>query len=173
MARGISTTYKLSALCAHANQRPSTRFGRISQVFGNVLETKVLERETRHDGSARVLLEQRCSWEFIVFRGSFLAELWVEEGANCDSLDFQLKDSSFMRTFRGCWELVSDAVSGSQSARCRFHGLESLSLSLGLESLCPWGLQHDCRRRSPMQSWGGARRRTWVGDGQPCGTPSR
>jgi len=84
------------------------------QIFGNVLETRVLAREDKAGGGARVLMEQKCSWGFALFRGTFMAEIWVEEGRDETTLDFSLKESSFMKGFRGGW-----ALEGAEGGRTR------------------------------------------------------
>jgi len=76
------------------------------KIFNNVLDTQVLE-SVRSSKGQRTLLMQRLTWEFLVFRGSFFAHLWVDENDADGTLDFVLKESSFMSTFRGCWTVTA------------------------------------------------------------------
>lgn len=106
------------------------------QIFNNVLDTQVLE-SVRSSKGQRTLLMQRLTWEFLVFRGSFFAHLWVDENDADGTLDFVLKESSFMSTFRGCWTVVRPrlpqlSVHGSSGCMTR-----TIDPSYDRDRVCP------------------------------------
>ena len=49
---------------------------------------------------------QECKWEFLIFSGSFSAELTVKEERNQGRLTFSLIESSFMEEFVGRWKVL-------------------------------------------------------------------
>lgn len=79
-----------------------------SRVFRNIVETEELER----DGS-RVLLQQKCLWEFLIFSGTFNITLQVVENDEAQQFNFGITESSFMRRMEGSWEVMPDGEHGS------------------------------------------------------------
>ena len=64
-----------------------------------------MDREELEAGGARVLVEQTCKWGFGFVKGTFVAQIWMDEGPDGVIRGFALKESSFMKAFRGGWVL--------------------------------------------------------------------
>lgn len=77
-----------------------TDYASLPRVFHNVQECAV----QWGDHGAKTLV-QRCSWQFLIFRGSFVTELAVEESEELLQLSFSLNESAFMRKFVGTWDI--------------------------------------------------------------------
>jgi hypothetical protein len=84
-----------------------TDYKSLPRVFHNVEECSIQWSE---DGEKQ--LSQRCSWRFLVFRGSFITDLAVTEGTEARTLEFSLVKSAFMRKFVGSWEIRPCSVTG-------------------------------------------------------------
>ena len=84
-----------------------TDYSALPRVFHNVEECSI---QWSDDGQKQ--LSQRCSWRFLVFRGSFVTDLAVSEGGEARTLEFSLVKSAFMRKFVGSWEIRPCSVTG-------------------------------------------------------------
>ncbi|KAG7667974.1 hypothetical protein Ndes2526B_g01610 [Nannochloris sp. 'desiccata'] len=84
-----------------------TDYNALPRVFHNVEECSI---QWSDDGTKQ--LSQRCSWRFLVFRGSFVTDLAVTEGEEARTLEFSLVKSTFMRKFVGSWEIRPCSVTG-------------------------------------------------------------
>jgi Polyketide cyclase / dehydrase and lipid transport len=84
-----------------------TDYKALPRVFHNVEECSI---QWSDDGQKQ--LSQRCSWRFLVFRGSFITDLAVSEGEEARTLEFSLVKSAFMRKFVGSWEVRPCSVTG-------------------------------------------------------------
>lgn len=85
-----------------------TDYTSLPRVFHNVQECAV---QWGDDGEKCLI--QRCSWQFLIFRGSFVTELAVEELEESMQLSFSLNESAFMRKFVGSWD-IRPTNSGSE-----------------------------------------------------------
>ncbi|KAK3281221.1 hypothetical protein CYMTET_10976 [Cymbomonas tetramitiformis] len=79
-----------------------------SRVFRNIVETEELERD-----GGRVLLQQKCLWEFLIFSGTFNITLEVVENDETQQFSFGITESSFMRRMEGSWEVQPDGEHGA------------------------------------------------------------
>lgn len=86
-----------------------TDYEALPAIFHNVDEACV-----HHTPEGDKVLSQRCSWRFLVFRGSFVTELTVEEHAAQRQLCFELRQSAFMRKFVGEWDVRPTAGGGCE-----------------------------------------------------------
>jgi hypothetical protein len=84
-----------------------TDYNSLPRVFHNVEECSIQWSE---DGQKQV--SQRCSWRFLIFKGSFITDLAVDEGVEARTLEFRLVKSAFMRKFIGSWEIKPCSVTG-------------------------------------------------------------
>jgi len=85
-----------------------TDYSQLPRVFHNVDECSVRWTD---DGGKQLV--QTCSWRFLIFRGSFVTELDVDEAPETRRLSFSLIQSAFMRKFVGCWDVEPGPDGGS------------------------------------------------------------
>jgi len=85
-----------------------TDYSSLPAVFHNVDECTVRWTD---DGDKSLM--QTCSWRFLIFCGSFVTELEVDEEPETRKLAFSLLQSAFMRKFVGCWHVVDNVDGGS------------------------------------------------------------
>lgn len=74
-----------------------TDYAGLADTFSNISGTEVL----REDG--RLKVRQTCSWQFLVFSGTFDLLLRVNEEPERMALTFDLVESAFMHSFLGVW----------------------------------------------------------------------
>lgn len=84
-----------------------TDYHALASVFHNVDDCHVTQTE-----EGERLLVQTVNWHFLIFRGSFVTELLVDEGPDLQ-LSFSLLRSAFMRQFIGSWEVTAAEGGGS------------------------------------------------------------
>lgn len=77
-----------------------TDYDSLPRVFSNV-ETSAL----RHTECGQKQLVQTCKWAFLVFSGTFVNELNVQEDPATRQVTFSLIQSAFMREFVGSWHI--------------------------------------------------------------------
>jgi hypothetical protein len=88
-----------------------TDYANLAHVFHNVEDTRV-----RVGAGGEKLLEQTVSWCFLIFCGSFVTALSVQELPATRQLSFSLLHSAFMRQFVGSWD-IRDAPGGGSDVR--------------------------------------------------------
>jgi hypothetical protein len=86
-----------------------TDYAALPAVFHNIEDC---ELRVTADGSKQLV--QRCSWRFLIFKGSFVTELEVTEHQDARKLSFSLQESAFMRAFVGAWDVRETPDAGSE-----------------------------------------------------------
>lgn len=74
-----------------------TDYTGLANTFSNISATDVLR------DSGRLQVKQTCSWQFLVFSGTFDLLLNVREEPERMALTFDLVESAFMHSFLGVW----------------------------------------------------------------------
>lgn len=78
-----------------------TDYDALPSIFHNIEDCSVTQSP---DGNK--ILNQKCSWKFLVFHGTFTTELLVEENNHDKTLAFSLLESgAFMEKFVGSWDV--------------------------------------------------------------------
>jgi hypothetical protein len=87
--------------------RVLTDYEGLANVFSNIKSSSIASREPDF------VLHQDCEWKFLVFSGTFGAELRVNEDRVRNEITFNLVKSSFMNAFVGQWLITPIASGGS------------------------------------------------------------
>jgi hypothetical protein len=61
-----------------------------------------------------VEVQQGCIWRFLWFQGTFQMNLLVSQDPHSYRVTFRLLESSFLRDFRGCWNISNLSANDCQ-----------------------------------------------------------
>lgn len=95
------------------------------------IKANLSRRVVWNDGNGKQLVEveQECRWRFLIFRGTFVNKMLVEEDKNNHSICVRLAQPGFMRRFQGKWVIkpfnqdsIDHLVNHKQQAQ-QHHGL--------------------------------------------------
>lgn len=96
------------------------------RVFANILSSKCTRDSDTGEVMSRLLVQrlcpndldpirflqiellQSCSWRFLLLKGAFDVHMRVHESPELGSLRFTMRESTFMRSFEGRWQVIPE-----------------------------------------------------------------